>query len=76
MAVCDKTFHLYTDPNGPYASDMIVIPAYTDIPLETAAVFDFSRDTLRHPRETKGLDYRVTLTDNNSACCSPNTNCC
>jgi SAM-dependent methyltransferase len=75
MAVCDKTFHLYTDPNGPYAADMIALPAYTDIPLETATSFDCNRDTLRHPRETKGLDYHITLTDNGSACCSPDTSC-
>lgn len=75
MAVCDKTFQIYTDPTGPYHQDMIPILPYTEIPLESAPVFDCSRTELRHPRETKGLDYRATLTNDGSACCGPDS-CC
>jgi ubiquinone/menaquinone biosynthesis C-methylase UbiE len=75
MAVCDKTFKLYTDPNGPYHQDMIPIPPQVDIPLESATVFDCSRDHFRHPRETKGADYRETIASNNSSCCGPQE-CC
>jgi arsenite methyltransferase len=75
MAVCDKTFQIYTHPQGPYHQDMILLPPYTDIPLESAGVFDCSRDQFRHPRETKGLDYRATVT-NDSACCAPSESCC
>ncbi len=76
MAVCDKTFKLYTDPTSPYHRDMIAIAPYTDIPLESATVFDCSRDQIRHPRETKGQEYRITETNNGSACCAPESNCC
>jgi ubiquinone/menaquinone biosynthesis C-methylase UbiE len=75
MAVCDKTFKLYTDPNGPYHQNMIPIPPQTDIPLESAPVFDCSRDHFRYPRETKGADYRETIASNNSSCCGPQE-CC
>lgn len=76
MAVCDKTFHLYTNPTSPYHMDVLPIQPYTPVPLESAPTFDCSRDTFRHPRETKGADYHATVTDNGSDCCSPNTSCC
>ncbi|MBF2026721.1 MAG: methyltransferase domain-containing protein [Oscillatoriales cyanobacterium C42_A2020_001] len=76
MAVCDKTFHLYTNPNSSYYLDIIPIQPYADIPLESAQTFDCSRDTIRHPRETKGADYHDTVTDNSSSCCSPDPGCC
>ncbi|OUC13732.1 MAG: methyltransferase [Alkalinema sp. CACIAM 70d] len=74
MAVCEKTFNLYTDPNGPYAQDFIPVLPQTDVPLESAPVFDCSRDSLRHPRETKGLDYRATI-PSTADCCEPGS-CC
>ena len=40
---------------------------------EEAAEFDCSRTLLRHPRETKGLDYHVTTEA--QACCEPG-DCC
>jgi arsenite methyltransferase len=73
MAVCEKTFKIYTDPRGSYHREMIPISPYEEIPLESAAVFDCSRDQVRHPRETKGTGYRVTQTDTGSACCSPSS---
>ncbi|MBW4518551.1 MAG: methyltransferase domain-containing protein [Scytolyngbya sp. HA4215-MV1] len=76
MAVCDKTFQLYTDVKGPYHQDTIAILPHQDIPLEAAAVFDCSRDHHRYPHETKGLGYRETVTSAGSACCEPNSNCC
>lgn len=80
MAVCDKTFKLYTDPTGPYHQDMIPISPQVEVPLETASVFDCSRDTVRYPRETKGVNYRTTIAPTNSSCCGPDTpsnqSCC
>ncbi|NJP11318.1 MAG: methyltransferase domain-containing protein [Leptolyngbyaceae cyanobacterium RU_5_1] len=75
LAVCDKTFTIYTDPNGPYGQDIIPIQPYGEIPLESAPVFDCSRATTRHPRETKGSQYRLTRVDNGSSCCSPQSSC-
>ncbi|MBI2091129.1 MAG: methyltransferase domain-containing protein [Deltaproteobacteria bacterium] len=72
IAVCDKTFQIYAKP--PYKDQFILIPPREEIPLEKAGVFDCSRDHKRHPRETKGMDYRVTETSPNV--CGPGSACC
>lgn len=71
MAVCEKTFRLYT--REPYAYDIIPVQPLTPVPLEEAQPFDCSRDAIRNPRETKGLEYRVTTAA--EACCEPGK-CC
>lgn len=71
MAVCEKTFRLYT--RKPYARDIILVPPLTPIALEDAQPFDCSRDAVRSPRETKGLEYRATT--DAAACCEPGK-CC
>ena len=75
VAVCDKTFRLYT--SEPYAQDILAIPPRIDIPLAEAAEFDCSRPARRDPRETKGLDYGAT-TDPAGQCCAPQSDpkCC
>lgn len=70
-AVCDKTFNLYR--KAPYAEFFEFIEPLTDIPLEEAAPFDCSRTSLRHPKETKGQDYRATTAA--SQCCDGGS-CC
>ncbi|MDJ0555210.1 MAG: methyltransferase domain-containing protein [Microcoleaceae cyanobacterium MO_207.B10] len=75
MAVCDKTFQIYTDKNGPYHQDFLPVEPYTNIPLDAAKKFDCQRAKIRKPVETKGLDYRVTNSNNQSDCCSP-SDCC
>jgi arsenite methyltransferase len=72
-AVCEKTFGLYT--REPYARD--IIPVEPRVPVSSAAAkpFDCSRDAVRHPRETKGLDYDAT-TEAAGSCCAPSTGCC
>lgn len=74
-AVCDKTFKILTDPNGPYHRDFFPVEPYEEIPLEAAQPFDCQRTGIRHPQETKGSDYRVTVQPE-SNCCEPNQNCC
>ena len=76
MAVCDKTFQIYTDPKSPYQPDIIPILPQTDIPLATAASFDCAGDRVRHPRETKGVKYRASITANTQSGCDPADNCC
>jgi len=71
-AVCDKTFNLYR--REPYASHFDFVEPRVEIPLEEAGPFDCSRTTLRHPRETKGMDYDAT-TEASGPCCEPGT-CC
>lgn len=70
-AVCDKTYNLYK--KAPYAAAFEFIDPRTDIPLEEANPFDCSRPSLRHPRETKGQEYRVTAAgsscDEEGSCC-------
>ncbi len=68
MAVCDKTFKIYTDLNGPYHQDFIAVPPNQEIPIEEAAEFDCRRNAIRHPKETKGTDYRLTFMSDSSCC--------
>ena len=68
MAVCDKTYRLLTNPDGPYAKDLIGIEPHDAIPLDRAAPFDCKRSVRRDPRETKGRDYDATLVNGNASC--------
>ncbi|MEE8137835.1 MAG: methyltransferase, partial [Thermoanaerobaculia bacterium] len=70
-AVCDKTFRLYQQE--PYREHFEFVEPLVEVPLETAGPFDCSRTPLRHPRETKGQDYRVT--NDPAPCCEPGS-CC
>jgi arsenite methyltransferase len=72
MAVCEKTFRLYT--REPYARDIIPIEPRVAVDAAEAKPFDCSRDAVRHPRETKGLEYRAT-TEASGSCCEPGS-CC
>jgi arsenite methyltransferase len=72
IAVCDKTFKLYSQP--PYEGQFIVVPPREEVPLEKAGVFDCARDHKRHPRETKGMEYNVTQLS--GSVCGPDSNCC
>ena len=67
MAVCAKTFGLYTDLNGPYANAVIGIEPYAIVPNGEANAFSCNSDSFRDVRQTKGLDYRVTIEP--QACC-------
>jgi arsenite methyltransferase len=70
-AVCAKTYKLLTA--APYLAEIIPVPPRVEIPEAERALFDCSRTTPRHPRESKGLEYRVTTEA--SACCEPER-CC
>ena len=72
MAVCDKTFKLYSQ--APYAGQFILVPPRQEVKLNDAGIFDCSRDHRRHPRETKGLEYKVTKIS--ASGCGPDSNCC
>ena len=72
MAVCDKTFKLYSQ--APYAGQFILVPPREEVAWDQAGVFDCSRDRKRHPRETKGMEYKVTKIS--GAACGPDANCC
>ncbi len=70
-AVCDKTFNIYR--KAPYAEFFEFIEPLTPVPIEEAKPFDCSRTALRHPRETKGMDYNATT--DASQCCDGGS-CC
>jgi len=70
-AVCDKTYNLYR--KAPYAGYFEFIDPLTEIPLEDALPFDCSRTSLRHPRETKGMDYQATT---EAGQCCDGGSCC
>lgn len=70
-AVCDKTFHLLR--KAPYAGHFEFLEPRLPVPPEEAGEFDCSSMRLRHPRETKGLDYRPTTPA--SSCCDSGA-CC
>jgi arsenite methyltransferase len=71
MAVCEKTFNLYS--RAPYAGQFILVPPREEVAIEKAEVFDCSRDRRRHPRETKGMEYNLTIS---AAVCGSGSNCC
>ncbi|NEP45544.1 MAG: methyltransferase domain-containing protein [Okeania sp. SIO2H7] len=76
MAVCDKTFNIYTNENSPYREDLLAVEPIEEIPLESAGVFECDRSQVRHPRETKGADYRVNIDNSNESCCGPASESC
>ena len=75
MVVCDKTFHLLTAEDGPYAGQFIPILPYEEIALEDALPFDCRINSRRHPKESKGQDYNVTQLADGAASCSTDS-CC
>jgi len=72
-AVCDKTFQLLM--KEPYAGMFLAVEPLEEISLEEAAEFDCRRQALRHPRETKGMDYDATVVSDASVC-SVDGSCC
>ncbi len=64
-AVCDKTYNLYR--KAPYQQFFEFVEPLNDTPLGEAKPFDCSHTARRHPKETKGQDYRATTAA--SVCC-------
>ena len=65
-AVCAKTFRILS--SAPYAEQTIGIESASTIPDDERSVFDCNRTEPRHPRETKGADYRVDKPSSDSCC--------
>ena len=70
-AVCDKTFNLYK--KAPYADYFEFVEPRTEVAMEDAGPFDCSGMRLRHPRESKGLDYDPTT---KASKCTDAGDCC
>lgn len=72
-AVCDKTFQLLM--KEPYAGLFLPVEPREDIPLAEATEFDCRRQSLRHPRESKGMDYDATVISD-AGVCATDGQCC
>ena len=73
VAVCDKTFELYQ--KAPYREFFEFIEPLVPVQPGEARPYDNQRGKLRHPRETKGLEYHATTAA--SQCCDGgNGGCC
>ncbi|MEO8167667.1 MAG: methyltransferase domain-containing protein [bacterium] len=72
MAVCDKTYQIYTQAHSPYAPGIIGVNPYAEIAIGDAQQFNCNVDAVRHPRESKGMDYDKT---ENAGSCGPE-GCC
>jgi arsenite methyltransferase len=74
IAVCEKTFNIYS--KEPYRSQFEFVEPLVKPSPEEVRPFPCARDTLlRHPREGKGEDYRLTTEAKNPAC-DPDEGCC
>lgn len=73
VAVCDKTFHLYK--KAPYAESFEFIEPRVPVESKDAKPYDCDRTKLRHPRETKGMEYNTT-TEAAKCCDDGNEGCC
>jgi len=71
VAVCDKTFQLYGQ--APYADFFEFVEPRVPVKPEAAKPYSCGRIQLRHPRETKGMDYDATT---EAATCCDAGSCC
>lgn len=73
VAVCDKTFQLYQ--KAPYAEFFEFIEPRVPVKPEEAKPYDCAHGKLRHPRETKGMEYNAT-TEASKCCDGGSGSCC
>lgn len=73
MAVCDQTFRRLSAT--PYTSHFDPVQPRNPIAPTEAQPFDWQRNPIRDPRETKGQDYQASSPAAGS-CCSPDSGCC
>ena len=73
-AVCDRTFkYLQLEP---YKDLFFFVEPLKSVPEDQLVEFDCSKpNRLRHPRETKGELYNLTIAGEDS-CCGGSTDCC
>lgn len=72
MAVCDKTFNIYT--SGPYASQITPIEPALEVSLDAAPQFNCHREAVREPRESKSGQPTLGLLPGGDCC--GETDCC
>lgn len=72
MAVCDKTFNIYT--RGPYASQITPIVPAEEVPLDDAPQFNCHKEAVRDPRETKSGKPALDVLPGDDCC--GDSGCC
>ena len=72
-AVCDKTYNLLQ--SGPYGEAFLPIDPRVEVPLDAAKDMSCHGTPVRDPKQTKGLNYDLTVMSNGD-CCGPETDCC
>jgi ubiquinone/menaquinone biosynthesis C-methylase UbiE len=70
-AVCDKTFQLLQ--TGPYAGQFAALEPVDAVASDPAQLYGLKGDIRRHPKETKGQDYDVTIEGSK---CTDGGQCC
>ncbi|MDX1681265.1 MAG: methyltransferase domain-containing protein, partial [Akkermansiaceae bacterium] len=73
-AVCEKTFKIYQ--GEPYRDHFAFIEPREPIAPDDAQPFDCSGMRVRHPRETKGQDYKLTTEAANCSEGEQGLDCC
>lgn len=73
IAVCDKTYRLMTDPDGPYAAAILGLPPCEEIPMDQAPPFACNGVVRRSPKVTKRGGAQAVPVDG-TACIGPE--CC
>ncbi len=68
-AIGSATYHRLTEPNGPYRESVTGIPPSRTVEQESAPEFRENGAHLRHPRESKGRDYNLTLPGSKTGSC-------
>lgn len=68
IAVCEKTYNIFK--NLPYKEQFLFVDPISEIKPEKANKYDSTRSIYRHPKETKGIDYRKNIESDN-LCCDP-----
>ena len=54
-------------------TDIFGVPPLVETPADHAQPFDRGVRVRRHPRQTKGIDYKADIDNTGKACCSEPT---
>lgn len=72
MAVCDKTFHIYT--SEPYASQITPLPPVSEVPRDDAPQYNCHMEAIRTPQESKSGQPVLDILPGENCC--DDSGCC
>jgi SAM-dependent methyltransferase len=76
VAVSDRQYSRLIRADGPYAGALLAVDPHQPVTGDQARQFRNGETRLRHPRETKGAEYRITTQSEDSCCGGGSTSCC